>query len=449
MTHPALQPVSEEAVPSAAGTRAARQVLDDSLDIDEAFEVVGEHLLSLGRMDAVAVSLTAFAPGHESRWITLGGRAWLREWRRPDGPVRIAPPPGAGPEAALTMPWMSQYVRHAVVALADAADLPPEAEQDAQELAGGNARAIMGAAQIVDGTMVSSLSAVSGTAGLWPDDHLADFRLLHSALTARMTIEHQRRSLHEAVRVGEQARESQQQFFAALGHELRTPIAAVTAYAEVLADEAADAAARDAGTTEVTALAELVRRDSSVILRASEQLLAVVEDLLSTGRLAADDHAVEDVDVADAVRDVLHWHRATAAPRGVRVTSHVEPGTTVRARPAAFRQALTNLIGNAIVHNVQGGTVQVSTEAQRGEHGELRVRTSVHDDGPGLDDEQLVRAFQPFVRYAGDQTPGTGLGLSLTRTLVERDGGSLSAASVPGDGSVFWVDLPAGTGAGA
>ncbi|MCR6029884.1 hypothetical protein GGQ22_00320 [Nocardioides sp. zg-579] len=442
MTHPALQPLPARAAPTPEGAVAARQILDGRRPIQDAFEVAGEYLLSLPRTDSVTISLTTFAPAESHLWTALGGRAWLREWRRPDGRVRSTPPTGSGPDAALMMPWMSQYVRQGVAALADVADLPPEAAQDARELASGHVEAVVGAPLIVGETMVGSMSTISGTAGRWPDDHLADFQLLHGALTARMTIEQERRSLHEAVTMGEQARASQQEFFAALGHELRTPIAAITAYAEVLGDEAR-AVAGSADPALAAGLAGMVMRDSGVILRASDQLLAVVEDLLSTGRLAADARTAEDVDVADAVRDVLHWHRATAEPTGITVTNRVPAGAVVRARPSAFRQALTNLVGNAIVHNVPGGTVEVTVEPLRGEHGEARLRTSVRDSGPGLDREQLTAAFEPFVRYAGDQTPGTGLGLSLTRTLVERDGGTLGATSSPGAGSVFWIDLPA------
>ncbi|MDN4171887.1 HAMP domain-containing sensor histidine kinase [Nocardioides sp. SOB77] len=445
MSDPALQPIPDDATPTAAASRAAMRVLLSDTAMDDAFETVGQHLLSLPRVDSVVAARTAFPPVDDDGWTALGGRAWLREWRLPDGPVRVVPPPGAGPEAALTMPWLSSRGRYGMVALADARDLPPEAAQDARELASGNGSAIIASAQFVGQTMAGSLSAVSATPGAWSDDHLADFQLLHAALTARMTLEHQRRALHDAVALSEQVRASQQQFFAALGHELRTPIAAITAYTEVLADEA-DAVVENGTDDPAPArqLAEMVARDSRVILRASDQLLAVVEDLLSTGRLAADTQTVADVDVADAVRDVLHWHRATAEPAGITVTNSVAPGAVVRARPSAFRQALTNLVGNAIVHNHPGGTVEVTVEPLRGEHGEARLRTSVRDSGPGLDDEQLDGVFEPFVRYAGEQTPGTGLGLALTRTLAERDGGTLGATSVLGRGSVFWIDLPAG-----
>ena len=71
------------------------------------------------------------------------------------------------------------------------------------------------------------------------------------------------------------------------------------------------------------------------------------------------------------------------------------------------------------------------------------VRIVVRDDGPGLEPDQLVRAFDPFVRFAPRATKGTGLGLPISRTLAERDGGAVRGVSTPGAGSSFWVELPA------
>jgi signal transduction histidine kinase len=87
--------------------------------------------------------------------------------------------------------------------------------------------------------------------------------------------------------------------------------------------------------------------------------------------------------------------------------------------------------------------VHVTTSETRDEFGDARVRVSVHDTGPGLTPEQQREVFTPFVRFAGPEIRGTGLGLSLSRSLAERDGGMVGVESAPGEGSVFWVDLPA------
>ena len=90
-----------------------------------------------------------------------------------------------------------------------------------------------------DGVMYGSLAMGSSTTGPWPDEHVADFRLLNAALTSRMALEQARRSLADAVAAGAQTREAQQHFFASIGHELRTPLTAIVGYTEMLVDEAA------------------------------------------------------------------------------------------------------------------------------------------------------------------------------------------------------------------
>ena len=131
---------------------------------------------------------------------------------------------------------------------------------------------------IADGVMYGSLAMGGAATGPWPVSNVADFRLLNAALTSRIALEQARRSLAEAVAVGAQSRENQQHFLASIGHELRTPLTAIMGYTEMLVDEAGENAGplRRGGAV-----------GRAVILRACEQLMAVLEDLLSAGpRLA-------------------------------------------------------------------------------------------------------------------------------------------------------------------
>jgi signal transduction histidine kinase len=357
---------------------------------------------------------------------------------RPGTACSILPSPDAGPEAALTMPWISPRAREAPLVLVDIDLLPPEADQDRRELAALGIRSMVVGACFADGVMYGSLAMGGAGTGPWPDQDIADFHLLNAALTSRIGLEQARRSLAEAVAVGAQSRETQQHFLASIGHELRTPLSAIIGYTEMLVDEADELAG--------AAFADTVGRDGRVIMRACEQLMAVLEDLLSAGRVVADANLRVAVDVEAAVADVLHWHRAAARSALVRLSSTVEPGQTVWAHPSGLRQVLANLVGNAIVHNVPQGAVVVSTETLLGESGEPRVRVIVRDTGPGLTPEQLGHVFEPFVRYAQPTVKGTGLGLSLSRSIAERDGGTIGAESAPGNGSAFWVELPMNEG---
>ncbi|PUA79735.1 sensor histidine kinase [Nocardioides currus] len=429
-----LQDVPLGAPASPEATRLATTVLDTTTSLDRAYELTAAHLLTLPRVEAVTAALTTFAPEDETGWVHLGQRAWVTEWLQPGTVCNVLPPPGAGPEAALTMPWVSPRARNGPLVISDIDLLPPEAAQDHREMSACGIRSMVVGAQLSDGVMYGSMAIGGPAVGPWPDSDVADFRLLSASLTSRIALEQARRSLAESVAVGAHAREAQQHFLASIGHELRTPLTAIIGYTEMMVDEA-DELASDP-------FAEAVGRDGRVILRACEQLMAVLEDLLSAGRAVGDTGPREQLDVQAAVADVLHWHRTAARTADVTLENLVDPGSSVMAHPAGLRQVLANLIGNAIVHNVEGGKVIVTAESLRGESGDARLRVIVRDDGPGMTPEQLARVFDPFVRFARDTVKGTGLGLSLSRSIAERDGGTIGAESTAGTGSAFWIELP-------
>jgi signal transduction histidine kinase len=446
-----LQQVSDGAGVSARAGALATELLSSNSTITEAVERVGLLLSSYPGIDGVAASLTQFEPEDTSSWVRLGERAWLREWLRPGKSCSVAPRKDAGPDQALSLPWLSQLARRDVIAVLDTGLMPPEAEQDVRELSACGVRALVTSAIISDGAMFGSVAVARETPGAWPYEYVADLRLLSAVLGSRMSAARARGSLVDAIRRGDLARASQQQFFAAIGHELRTPIAAIVGTAELLGDDARELAeqsrasnhGRDVPAAVVAKFASAVAQDADVVLSAGEQLLAVVDDLLDTGQELGGGAQSHWVDVADAVGDVNHWLRTPALAARVRVTAEVEPATLVLTTPAGLRQILTNLVGNAIAYNRPGGRVHVATARTRDEFGQSRVRIRVRDNGPGLTPEQQGEVFKPFVRFAGPDQPGTGLGLSLSRSLAERDGGMLGVESTPGEGSVFWLDLPA------
>ncbi|ANH38773.1 Histidine protein kinase DivJ [Nocardioides dokdonensis FR1436] len=445
MTEPGpLQVLGDEAQPTAAATRLAQAILQGALSGAEAVEAIADMFLPHPRVDAVTVALTTYEPESKDGWIELGQRAWLREWVSPGSLVSVVPDGDAGPEAALTMPWMSPRTREGVVVITDVELLPPEAAQDRREMLACGVRSLVSSSQVNDGVMFGSISLLSATGGPWPDGDIADLTLLAAALRSRLQVLATRHSLADAIARGDQASAVQQQFFAATGHELRTPISAILGYAEVLQSDAEDLA----GVTDPEQLARFVagvHRDTGIIVGAGEQLLAIVEELLSTARVLGDAPR-EPVVVAEAVQDVVHWVRTPAATAQVDVTASVPADLAVLGTPAGVRQVLTNLVGNAVAHNRAGGRVTVSATPTQGEAGEPRIRISVKDTGPGLTPRQLSQVFEPFVRFAEPGVRGTGLGLSLSRAVAERDGGLLGVESRSGEGSTFWLDLPAATG---
>ncbi|MCF6376193.1 HAMP domain-containing histidine kinase [Nocardioides KLBMP 9356] len=422
---------------SATAAALAAEVVDEDLALEEALQRTVDHLLAEPRVQTVTAVLTSFTPDDPSRWIQLGGRAWVREWTPPGSTRTLLPPPGAGPEAALTMPWLSQRGRESrMVVLTDRALLPPEAAEDRDQLEREGVGSFVATSFRSRGGMFGSMSLSCDEAGAWPAQLLDDFRLLTAAITSRLTLEQARRALAEALDASAEAQLGYQQLFGAVGHELRTPVTAVLGYTEGLIDDAEHGTPDD--------VVSGVLRDGPRIVRASEQLLAIVDSLLGAGRTLAGDDGRTQVGVADAVADVVHWHLSPAATGSVEMTVDIDPAVTVWAHASAVRQILTNLVGNAINHHrAAGGTVHISADRLVGESGHPMVRIVVRDDGPGLDAEQLSRAFEPFVRFAADGRKGTGLGLTISRTMAERDGGAVQGESVPGTGSTFWLELPA------
>ena len=275
-----------------------------------------------------------------------------------------------------------------------------------------------------------------------PDtSYLKHFKLLNAAIISRLTIEQSRRALAEAIESGSAAQEAYQQFFGAVGHELRTPVSAILGYAEVLLDEA------DQSSEDPVSAAML--RDGPVIVRQCERLLTIVDSLLGAGRALSGDEQRQEVVVADAVADVVHWHRTPASTAGVELFVDVNPDATVRAHPSGVRQVLTSLVGNAIAHHHPGGgAVHLTSTRLVGESGQEMVRIIVRDDGPGLPPEQLTHVFDPFMRFSEAGVGGSGLGLPMARTIAERDGGAVRAESTVGVGSSFWLELPVHNPAG-
>lgn len=432
----ALQSTSVVAAASAEAVKLTATILTGGSSLEAAIEQSAAHFVTQPRVDVVVATLTNFTPENQAPWTRLGDRAWIREWISPGSTRSIVPAGDAGAEAALTMPWLSPIARNDMAALTDTELLPPEADQDRRELTALGLRSLVGSTFTADGVMFGSMSVSSATAGPWPPALIADLRLLKAAIASRLTLEHSRRALAEALEAGTEAQLAYQQFFAAVGHELRTPLASVLGYTEVFLDDA------EHGPAELVSAGVL--RDGPAVLRACERVLAVVDSLLGAGRTLAGDDQRQDVVLADAVADVVHWHRTPARTAGVEMYVDVDPGVTAWGHGSGVRQVLTNLLGNAIAHHrPTGGTVHLSTERLLGESGQGMVRIIVRDDGPGLTPEQLQHVFEPFVRFAALGTKGSGLGLPISRTIAERDGGAVRGESTPGVGSSFWLELPA------
>jgi two-component system phosphate regulon sensor histidine kinase PhoR len=220
-------------------------------------------------------------------------------------------------------------------------------------------------------------------------------------------------------------------FIANVSHELRTPLAALKSVIETLEGGAKD---------EPESAADfLARADSEV-----DRLVQMVEELLELSRLESGDIplAREPLDFDVILRTAVHRLARQAERAGVQVTLELEGGLPAAVGDAdMLERVVVNLIHNAVKFTPAGGAVTVRAEPAEG-----AIRISITDTGVGIMPADLPRIFERF--YKADRSRGgggTGLGLAVARHAVEAHGGTISAASVPGQGSVFIFTVPAGS----
>jgi PAS domain S-box-containing protein len=234
-------------------------------------------------------------------------------------------------------------------------------------------------------------------------------------------------ALIDALSEAERANKAKSQFLSSMSHELRTPLNAVLGFGQLLAQQ-------DLGPGQ--------RHQVDEILRGGRHLLGLIGDLLDLGRIEAGELEVVSgsVSAAALVDECVALMQPQAAEHAVRLHPRAGGGALhAWADPKRLRQVLLNLLSNAIKYNRRGGEVSVSIEPA---DGELEFR--VTDSGPGLSAEQQSRLFKPFERLdaARSGADGTGIGLALSRHLVEAMGGCIGVVSQPGQGSSFWFRLP-------
>jgi PAS domain S-box-containing protein len=253
-------------------------------------------------------------------------------------------------------------------------------------------------------------------------------------ITEHLRLEQSERALHRA----EAANRAKNEFLSRMSHELRTPLNAMIGFAQLLGLE------REPG------LSPHQRDWTQQILRAGWHLLAMINETLDLARIesGAVQLALAPLDLAPLVAACQAMVAASAAQSGITLTVALAPEwPAVMADPTRFKQVLTNLLSNAIKYNRGGGSVTLST--CRGEAG--MVDLSVADTGLGMTPKQLGALFQPYNRLGREATDieGTGIGLVISRGLAELMGGTLTAQSCAGEGSVFTLRLPAAPDAAA
>lgn len=227
----------------------------------------------------------------------------------------------------------------------------------------------------------------------------------------------------------QQASAAKTEYLSRMSHELRTPLAAILGFADLLLVRAQQ-------PDDIEGL--------TAILQAAEHLVGLVNDVLDIARIESGKEllSVEPVDVNAVLEECVALMRPRAEARHIRLETRIAgvAGAMVLADRQRLVQVLLNLISNAVKYDREHGRVTVAASLQ--DEGHLRI--AVHDTGPGISAEGINRLFQPFERLGAERgdVQGTGLGLALTKQLVELMGGHVGVEQGRPQGAVFWIELP-------
>jgi PAS domain S-box-containing protein len=229
--------------------------------------------------------------------------------------------------------------------------------------------------------------------------------------------------------VAEKANLAKSDFLSSMSHELRSPLNAILGFAQLM----------ESGTPAPT---ESQKSSIDQILQAGWYLLELINEILDlalieSGKLSL---SLEPISLADVLQDCRAMIEPQAQKRSVHL-SFTQPDevTFVHSDRTRVKQVLINLLSNAIKYNRDGGRVEVDCRVTP----ERRLRVSVRDTGQGLTQEKVIQLFQPFNRLgqeAGSEE-GTGIGLVVSKRLIELMGGVIGVDSTVGQGSVFWFEL--------
>ena len=236
------------------------------------------------------------------------------------------------------------------------------------------------------------------------------------------------RQLEESLR---QSERHKSEFMSLISHELRTPLNAIIGYAQMLADGFSGE------------LNEQQHEDVKTIVDSADRLLRMVEDTLDLARIDAERFPVymDNIALDEVIRRATGSVQSMAEMKGLDIKTHISlDAPTIRTDPERVRQILTNLLSNAVKFT-DAGSIRINVEAV--ETGGIQI--SVEDTGIGFDTVAFPHIFDEFRQADASTTRahgGTGLGLAVSKRLVERLGGTIGVTSTPGVGSVFWIRLP-------
>jgi signal transduction histidine kinase len=291
-----------------------------------------------------------------------------------------------------------------------------------------------------DFTAFSNLAFLVSTALIVATGQRLHYGTHELQLAGQVELEEAKASLEKAARDLQQLSRFKSEFFANITHELRTPLATILSPLELLLSDG------------LGPISEAQRGTFTTMFKSGLKLLKLIGDLLDLSRLEESRLRLQvaEHDLIDLLRGLIAQIAGLAQRKNIEVKLiAVAERAFLWCDAEQIERVFVNLLSNAIKFTEPGGRVEVRASEYRRPDGESALRIEVQDDGPGFPPESASRLFERFYQVDMGGTRrhgGAGIGLALARELVELHGGSIRAASAPGEGACFTVELRYGRG---